>query len=269
MRRLILVAALGASLLATTPALAITFGEIDGNGHPTVGNIIIRHDDGTLQRWCSGVMVSPRVFLTAGHCIFLPDLYYGAGTFTYGVTFMPDLGLDDPVPNYTEADLTFGVGHLYPAFDGKYGSSSKRFDVGLIVLDEDPGVGYSDLPTANLLAGIDLKTAQFTAVGYGRVRDDKKTGQHALSDDGIRRFSVQTATQLSEGWLKLSMNPATGDGGTCNGDSGGPEFLGAGATETSIVVSLVSHGDTWCRSTDWTARIDVPEVLSFINGYID
>ena len=26
------------------------------------------------------------------------------------------------------------------------------------------------------------------------------------------------------------MNPATGNGGTCYGDSGGPNFLGAGAT---------------------------------------
>lgn len=268
MRRSAILFGLMASLLAATPVLAITFGQVDGNRHPTVGNVILRQGDGSLVRWCSGTMVSERVFLTAGHCVFLADLFYPGSD--WGVTFMPDLGLDDvDGVNYTAADLTWGTPHLHPTFDGKYGSSSKRFDVGVVVLDEDPGVGWSDLPTVGLLDTIDLKAAEFTAVGYGRVRTDKTTGQHALSDDGIRRFAVQTATQLSDGWLKLSMNPANGNGGTCTGDSGGPHFLGAGADETSIIVSVTSHGDTYCRSTDWTTRLDVPEVRDFIESFID
>jgi trypsin len=268
MRRYLIVLGMALSLLVTTPALAITFGQIDGNRHPTVGNIILRRDDGTLVRWCTGTMVSERVFLTAGHCVFLGELFYPGSD--WGVTFMPDLGLDDADGvNYTEADLTWGSPHLHPDFDGHYGSTSKRIDIGVVVLDEDPGVGWSDLPNEGLLETLDLKSATFTAVGYGRVRTDKKTGQNAISDDGIRRFAVQTAAGLSAGWLKLSMNPSTGDAGSCNGDSGGPHFLGAGAAETSIVVSVTSHGDTYCRSTDWTARVDIPEVLDFIDLYID
>jgi Trypsin len=161
-----------------------------------------------------------------------------------------------------------GVGHTHPSFDGKYGSSSKRLDIAVIVLDEDPGVGHSQLPSPSLLDSVDLKTASFTTVGYGTVREDKTKGPHTLSFDGVRRFAVQQATQLSDGWLKLSMNPSTGDGGTCSGDSGGPHFLGAGEDETDIVVSVTSHGDTYCRSTDWTARVDAPESLDFIESFI-
>ncbi len=65
------------------------------------------------------------------------------------------------------------------------------------------------------------------------------------------------------------MNPSTGNGGTCSGDSGGPHFLGAGAGETDIIVSVTSWGDTYCRSTDWTARVDTQAALNFIGQYID
>jgi hypothetical protein len=44
---------------------------------------------------------------------------------------------------------------------------------------------------------------------------------------------------LVDSWLKLSMNPSTGSGGTCFGDSGGPHVLGT----TDIVVSLTVTGD--------------------------
>ena len=268
MRRFLVLVGLVASMAMATPTLAITFGQIDGNGHPTVGNIILKTPDGVLHRWCTGTMVSERVFLTAGHCVALADLFF-AGSI-WGVTFMPDLGLDDADGvNYTEADLTWGTPHLHPGYDGHYGSTSKRIDLGVVVLDADPGVGWSDLPSEGLLDTIDLKTAQFTVVGYGRVREEKTTGQHAQSDDGIRRFAIQTASQLSGSWLKMSSNSATGDGGSCNGDSGGPHFLGAGESETSTIVSVTSHGDTWCRSTDWGTRLDIPESLDFIEGFIN
>ena len=40
-------------------------------------------------------------------------------------------------------------------------------------------------------------------------------------------YALQSALNLEKAWLLLSMNPSTGSGGTCYGDSGGPHFLGA------------------------------------------
>jgi secreted trypsin-like serine protease len=69
-------------------------------------------------------------------------------------------------------------------------------------------------------------------------------------------------------WLKLSMNPSTGSGGTCYGDSGGPHFLGAGAGETNIVVSLTVTGDTPCRATDVTYRTDTASARAFLGQFV-
>src|SRR3989449_8912927 len=50
-----------------SPASAITWGNIDTT-HPNVGAILIVHADGSVGEFCSGTLVSARVFLTAGHC---------------------------------------------------------------------------------------------------------------------------------------------------------------------------------------------------------
>lgn len=71
-----------------------------------------------------------------------------------------------------------------------------------------------------------------------------------------RRYALQSANALRKSWLQLSMQPSTGDGGTCSGDSGGPHFPG---DETSkLVVSITVTGDRFCRATDTTYRLDTP-----------
>ena len=42
----------------------------------------------------------------------------------------------------------------------------------------------------------------------------------------VRYFATGSLNAVNPAWLRISMNPATGDGGTCYGDSGGPNFLG-------------------------------------------
>jgi len=64
------------------------------------------------------------------------------------------------------------------------------------------------------------------------------------------------------------MNPATGNGGTCYGDSGGPNFLGAGASETNIIADTTVTGDTACRSTNVYSRLDTPSARSFLGQFV-
>jgi hypothetical protein len=111
----------------------------------------------------------------------------------------------------------------------------------------------------------EIRRATFTAVGYGTVREDKTTGPHALFFDGIRRYALQSYLSLQSAWLTLSMQPSTGDGGTCFGDSGGPHFLG-GKT-SNLIVSLTVTGDAMCRATDKTYRLDTPWVREFLEGF--
>jgi hypothetical protein len=124
------------------------------------------------------------------------------------------------------------------------------------------------LPRLNQLGSMNLTNQRFTAVGYGDAREAKQGGPNALFFDGKRRFVTQGFNTLTKVWLKLDMNPSHGDGGTCFGDSGGPHFLGAGATETNVVVSLTVTGDSVCRSTDVTYRTDTASARAFLDDFV-
>jgi secreted trypsin-like serine protease len=65
----------------------------------------------------------------------------------------------------------------------------------------------------------------------------------------------------------MSQNQATGDGGTCYGDSGGPA-LWTESAGTEILVGVTSWGDANCVATGFNYRVDIPETLSFINDVI-
>jgi len=69
-------------------------------------------------------------------------------------------------------------------------------------------------------------------------------------------------------WLRISQNASTGNGGTCYGDSGGPNFLGAGAGETNIVAATTITGDTACRSTNVDYRLDSPSARAFLSQFV-
>jgi len=61
------------------------------------------------------------------------------------------------------------------------------------------------------------------------------------------------------------MNPSTGSGGTCYGDSGGPHFFG----ESNMIVSLTVTGDVNCRATDVTYRLAIPSTRAFLSDFVE
>jgi hypothetical protein len=62
-----LFALLFAFATAVVPAGAITNGQPDGTVHPNVGVMVVDFGTGP-QRLCSGELIAPTQFLTAGHC---------------------------------------------------------------------------------------------------------------------------------------------------------------------------------------------------------
>jgi V8-like Glu-specific endopeptidase len=256
-RKSLIWAAVLATMLAVVPAAeAITFGQPDGNGHPNVGAMIVLEPDGVKYFYCSGTLISPTVFLTAAHCTAAAAAY-GAAPGNVFVTF-------DPAWD-ASATLYQGTYHLNP----NYGHDAHDAnDVAVITFDEPiPDVDPAALPAAGLLDDMkkskELKGQQFVTVGYGTLRDDKTRGPHSLDGYGERYFAEQTFQALKPYWLQISMNPSTGSGGTCYGDSGGPHFLG------DTVVSLTVTGDAWCRATDVTYRLDTDSARSYLAGFVD
>lgn len=257
-RRLFILSLIVVLALVVVPAVqAITFGQPDGNGHPNVGAMIVLEPDGVKYLYCSGTLIAPDVFLTAAHCTAAAAAY-GAAPDDVFVTF-------DPV--YDEkAKLIPGTYDLNP----NYGHDSHDLnDVAVIILDRPVNnIEPAQLPPAGLLDDLqkahELKDQKFVTVGYGRLRDDKTKGPESIGDAGERYYAEQFFESLKPYWLQLSMNPSTGSGGTCYGDSGGPHFLG----DSDIVVSLTVTGDAWCRSTDVTYRLDTDSARSYLSQFV-
>jgi hypothetical protein len=257
--------AIGIATLAG-PVRAIVYGQFDGNRHPNVGAIVADWRDygsGNLELVCSGTLIARDVFLTAAHCTAaLDDL--GVPEDDVFVTF-------DPVFD-ENATLLPGTYDLNDDF--AQGGANDTHDVAVVVLD-DPVVGITpaELPPAGLLsdmkAGGELRRTRFTAVGYGTVRETNRGGFAGILDNTERRFATQHVLSLTKAWLTLSMNVSTGDGGTCYGDSGGPHFLGAGVTETDMVVSITVTGDAVCKATDKTYRMDTASARDYLEEFVD
>jgi len=238
------------TLVVASGVSAITFGGPDGNGHPEVGALLApeAYSDGTWAA-CSGTLISPTVFLTAAHC----DL----GESRVAVTFDSNY---DPATGTTH----WGTWHADPKYTQ---AQNDPHDVAVVVFDQPVnGIAPARLPEADSLSNLRLGAA-FTAVGYGAQSVTINHGPTFHYAD-IRYVASGGLKALNKSWLRISMNPSLGDGGTCYGDSGGPNFLGAGATETNIVAATTVTGDAMCRATNVDYRMDTPSTRAFLGQFV-
>ena len=231
-----------AALTTVAPVMTITNGQPDGNRHPYVGLAIQFIPNTNLIAICSGSALSETRFLTAAHC-FDPSL--------------PVLVTYKNTPPYSLAN-DFTQGTFYP---------SDSSDVAVIALDEpsDPGA-FAALPTAGLVDALPMMT-EVDVVGYGVqgfIRGGGQPGQLSLL---TRYFApsqlIQSNDVISGQFLKLTANPSKGKGGICFGDSGGPDILSG----TNIILGINSFvANSNCSGVTYSQRIDLPEVLAFINS---
>jgi secreted trypsin-like serine protease len=250
-------------VLGAGTAGAITFGQPDGSRHPNVGALLADWDPDSPgpDILCSGTLVAPTVYLTAAHCTAFLE---SEGITQVWVTFAPTYDEDAT----STAGLLPGTYVTHPEFGS--GGASDPHDIAVVLLREAPGIAPAALPTTGLLdqlkAGHQLRDRTFTAVGYGTVREVKTGGPHAFLFDGVRRYALQSALNLEKSWLLLSMQPSTGNGGGCYGDSGGPHFLGG--VKGNLIVSITITGDAMCRATDKTYRLDTAAARDFLDDFV-
>ena len=250
MRKLLL--GLLVAAIAATAAQAITYGQADGNRHPMVGALVGTFEGGTYP-YCSGTLISPTVFLTAAHC----DIGTSAVTVTFDSAYT------------SKSKLHAGTFYGNPSYTG---SQDDPGDLAVVVFARPiQGITPAKLPTAGLLDtmkadGTLNQNTKFTSVGYGG--QEVPNGAPVLTYEDTREFSVGSFNALGPGYLRLSQNQATGNGGTCYGDSGGPNFLGAGATETTTIAGTTITGDMWCKSTNTTQRLDTAAARAFLGQFV-
>jgi secreted trypsin-like serine protease len=243
---LLLVTALASALLTGRPASAITDGTFDGNRHPNVGGLVssTQYSDGTWI-YCSGTLISATVFLTAAHCATDGEEVL--------VTFDPDYQAGDRLYSGT-----FQADPLYP------GNQSDSHDIAVVVLDEAvSGIAPALLPEAGSLSDLS-RNQRFTSVGYGAYEVTRGPGGHRYLYDDRRMVATGTLNAVNPTWLRISMNPSTGNGGTCYGDSGGPNFLG----DTNVIAAITITGDAVCRATNVDYRLDTESARAFLGQYV-
>lgn len=242
-------------LWAVPPAGAIVGGQPDGARHPAVGALVgFVPAAGQEIAYCSGSLISPAVFLTAAHCGFLPS-------DTVKVTF---------AEQYTAGVSTHsGRLVLHPEFMSQ-GNTTVN-DVAVVLFSEPvQGVTPVRLPASRLLENMALEqSSKFTSVGYGDGEFVNGPGGKTTTHLQARYHAVGSFNALTSRALHLSQNSATEDGGTCYGDSGGPNFIGAGSAETDIIASVTVTGDTYCEATGVTQRLDIPSVRGFLDDYVE
>jgi hypothetical protein len=255
-------------------AYAITNGQPDGDAHPYIGLLVfdIELPDGSIvPAWrCSGALIAPDVVLTAGHCtegavaarIWFDEVVEGNPEYPFsGKTSY------DGIP-YTNPDFChycYGPSNGLPAFSYR--------DVGVVVLSErvkKKVVGeYAQLPEADLVDTLENKT-DLDLVGYG-VQDQIHGGGPPYW--GIRdKVRLYAPSELVSGefvhsgeYMRIALNPGGGTGGTCFGDSGGPDLL----ADTNTVLAVNSYVTNYnCSGVGYSARVDIPEVLDWIKGFL-
>jgi secreted trypsin-like serine protease len=245
-RLIIAIAASAAALAAAAPAGAITSGQPDGQRHPNVGGLVAAEEypDGTWI-YCSGTLIAPTIFVTAAHCgedgervRVTFDTAYEDGDRVYAGTFQAD-----PLYNQRQSDT---------------------HDIAVVVLDRAVrGIVPAQLPEAGSLS--DLPADQtFTSVGYGAYEVTSGPGGHDFLYDDVRNYATGTLNAINPTWLRISMNPAKSDGGTCYGDSGGPNFLGDSTTIAAITIT----GDAVCRATNVDYRLDTESAREFLGEFV-
>lgn len=260
-----------AMLVSVSYVRAITYGFVDENNNfPNVGAFIVKTPDGRIFPICTGTLIAPNVFLTASHCTLFYTNDLAPDGFTAYVSF------DNPIPF---GDLTNRRTKLIPVLQvitnpNFNPSQSDSGDIAVLIVSERAtrGITPATLPTSGLLdelaARNGLQNTVYTPVGYGLQNRVVGGGVPFFQDINPipRMFALSSFNALNGTYLRLSQNPATGNGGTCFGDSGGPNFLNLNGTPTLVAITIT--GDSVCRSTNVTYRTDTTSARSFLSDFV-
>lgn len=272
-------AALAVGIVIVTPAAAVTGNFVPDDQHPFVGLIAFYDGNGDFMWRCSGSLIAPTVFLTAGHCT---DQDAAESPVSARVWFEQDAGAhfdgtEDPFTGYPneclDPTLCTTSSKLFDYGFDDFAGFPNTHDVGLVLLDNAvSGVTeYGQLAPAGFLDSLASKRGQqettFTVSGYGVSRYSQNNPKKTIS---LReRLMAETklvnlTSALNDGFnLQLSSAPARGRGGTCFGDSGGPIF--SGSFDSSTIVAVDSFGlNGNCRGTGFEYRTDRADVLDWI-----
>jgi len=209
---------------------------------------------------CSGTLLSPTLFLTAGHCTEAPAAHVE-------IWFAADVDSGIPGNGYPYQGDVGGTPYTHPSYTP---SAFYHYDLGVVVLDRPMVMSaYGALPVVGVLDALarqrGLQELTFTAVGYGLQAGFPDPAAFLEQNLRVRMVAQPRLIQLNvpgttgDYSLLLSNNHATG--GTCFGDSGGPNFIG----KSTIIGGVTSYGKNGnCAGTGGVYRVDRADDLDWL-----
>ena len=285
-------------LLTIAPASAITKNYRDDADHPFVGLVAFYDEDWVFIHRCTGELLSPTVLLTAGHCT---DDGTGDAVAAHArVWFNQDVasqfdGVIDARTGYPESctgTLGNGLGTTCAEADEMYNYGFDNFagfpdihDLGIVILKQPIAVAeYASLAGANTVDA--LQTARGTqdatmrVSGYGLSLRHLTPAKGPNAGTGPSAYTISFRIRLqadmtfntiqsanSGGYTLVAEGNGNDQGGTCNGDSGGPVFWPA---DSNIVVAVSSWGilNAGCRGVGYYYRTDRADTLEWIEEVV-
>lgn len=214
-----------ALLLSAATASATPLGNA-----PVVGGTTARNDTAVVAltmrsgtTYCSGTLVSPRVIVTAAHCVYRVEppakIFFGT----------------DPAADGLFMKVRLAIAH--PDY-----ARNKLADIGLVILERPVTIKPMLLPDGDLtnpaLAGM------IRLVGFGDREPEDYYGPTGV------KFNREVPLTRVEGYfLEYGV-------GACRGDSGGPT-LARDSDGTERLVGVISRGDPECMINGYSTRVDL------------
>ena len=253
--------ALAVVATAVPTILAITDGELDGDRHPYVGLMVAQAANGRPLWRCSGTLLSPTLFLTAGHCTEAPAAHVE-------IWFASDVESGIPGNGYPNKGDVGGTPYTHPNYDPR---AFYLYDLGVVVLKRRVEMSeYGALPKLNVLDELATRRGTqdvtFTAVGYGLQQSFPDAASWKEHNQRIRMVAYPHLIQINGGLVgdfSLLLSNNAHSGGTCFGDSGGPNFIG----DSKVIGGVTSFGlNGNCAGTGGVYRVDQADDLNFLYG---
>jgi len=257
---LMIAAAMLLALPATAPAIT-DGGQLDNGAHPDVGLMVAQDKKGNPLWRCSGTLLSPTLFLTAGHCTDAPAA-------KAEIWFQDDVQTNSAALGYPFKGQASGKTYTHPQYNP---NAFYLYDLGVVVLSKPYYASqYGKLPALNVLSSMATKrgtqNVSFTAVGYGMQASFPDAASWKDVALKIRMVATPHLIQIDNAFvgdfsILLSNNSSTG--GTCFGDSGGPNFIGS----SNVVGGVTSYGINGnCAGTGGVYRVDRADDLNWLYG---
>lgn len=290
-----LVTATAALIVAVAPAAAITKNYQPDPDHTFVGLIAFYDSDWVFQHRCTGELLTSTVVLTAGHCT---DDGAGGVNAHARIWVLQDVGSHfngtiDAETGYPESctgNIGNGItGGWCAESDEMYNYGFDNFagfpnihDVGIVILDnaitvatdyaELAGAGTVDAlakargtqDTTMRVSGYGLSLRHLVPPGGPVVAPSSYTISFRVRLQADMKF-INLNSSNADGYSLIAEGNGTEQGGTCNGDSGGPVFYPA---DSNQVVAVSSWGilNAGCRGWGAYYRTDRTPVLEWIES---